>query len=158
MFRKSQSFSNNSNQAILVDTCRQGLHENYKWIVSISNGVYTLFKKPFLLIHSTLSKCFIYNRVRLFTLELKLDCCMVQQFLSYLDHDDFYSFDKKKVFFLWSNLLTTHKKNLITRKIVLTYWFTINQEKKNQDFGKTFSFSILSDFRKHRRKFWHTIK
>ena len=137
MFRKSQSFSNNSNQAILVDTCRQGLHENCKWIVCVSNGVYTLFKKPFLLLHTTLSKCFIHNRVRLFTVELKLDCSMVQQFLPYLDHDDFYSFDRKKVFFLSSNLLTTHKKNLITRKIVLTYWFTINQEKKNQDFGKT---------------------
>ena len=35
------NFSNNSNQAIFVDV--QRLHKNGKWIICVSNGVYTLF-------------------------------------------------------------------------------------------------------------------
>ena len=38
--------------------------ENGKWIIPISNRVYTLFKKPFLLTHTALLKWFIHSIVR----------------------------------------------------------------------------------------------
>ena len=44
--------SNNYNQAILVDV--QRLHENDKWIICVSKGVYTLFKKKLFLFHTAL--------------------------------------------------------------------------------------------------------
>ena len=37
------------------------MDENGKWIICVSNGVYTLFKKSFLLLHTALLKCFIYS-------------------------------------------------------------------------------------------------
>ena len=49
----SQSFSDNSNLIILVDI--QRLHENSKWILCVSNGVYILFKINFL----AATHCFI---------------------------------------------------------------------------------------------------
>ena len=48
--------SDNSNLIILVDLQRS--HENDKWILSVSNGVYVLLKKAFLLPHPNLSAFF----------------------------------------------------------------------------------------------------
>ena len=46
MFGLSHSFSDNSNLIIFVEI--QRLHENDKWILGVSNGVYILFKNSFL--------------------------------------------------------------------------------------------------------------
>ena len=49
-----------SNQAILADV--QRVQKKGKWIC-VFYGVYNLFKKIFLLLHTTLLKCFIHSRV-----------------------------------------------------------------------------------------------
>ena len=46
MFGLSQSFSDNSSLIILVDI--QRLKENGKWIFCVSNGIYILFKRNFI--------------------------------------------------------------------------------------------------------------
>ena len=46
MFLLSPSFSDNCNLIILVDI--QRLHENSKWVLCASSGVYILFKNSFL--------------------------------------------------------------------------------------------------------------
>ena len=60
--RVKSKFSDNSNLIILVDLQRS--HENGKWILFVSNGVYTLLKRAFFLSHLVLSTFFIYNRVK----------------------------------------------------------------------------------------------
>ena len=48
-----QFFSDNSNLTNLIEI--QRWHQNGKWIISVSNGVYTLFRKRFLPFHTQLS-------------------------------------------------------------------------------------------------------
>ena len=73
----------------------------------VSDGVYTLFKKTFLLSHSDLLKCFIYSRVGILGSPWCKNSCRAYQELSQVD---FYSFDQEKVPFLLIYLLPTHKK------------------------------------------------
>ena len=54
--------SDNSNLKSLVDIKR--FHENGKWIVCASDGVYIFLKKTFLLLFTALLKCFIYVRTK----------------------------------------------------------------------------------------------
>ena len=48
-----QFFSDHSNLTNLIEI--QRWHQNGKWIISVSNGVYTLFRKMFLPFHTQLS-------------------------------------------------------------------------------------------------------
>ena len=43
----------------------QRLHENVKWVICVSNGVYTLFTETFLLLRVSLLKYFIHGRVKI---------------------------------------------------------------------------------------------
>ena len=71
-FDKGNIFCDNSNLTNLVGI--QNQHENGK-LMCVSHGLYTLFRKTFLLAHTALLKCFICSRVGI------LDCPWVQQFL-----------------------------------------------------------------------------
>ena len=100
----------------LVNIQRQ--HENGKWILCISEGVYTLFKKMFFLFYPTLLKCFIYSRVGL----------IVLQFLSHLPRlrSRWLLFIRTEKIYLLFNLFTTcSQKRWTTRKIMLTLTSTI---------------------------------
>ena len=61
MFGLSQSFSNNSNLIILVDI--QRLQENGKWILCVSNGIYILFKRNFIVAPHCFIKLFHLQQI-----------------------------------------------------------------------------------------------
>ena len=72
----------------------------------ISDRVYTLFKKTFLLFNTALLKCFIYSRVAILDSPWSNNpCCAYQE----LGQGDFYSLEQEKVPFLLIYLLPTHK-------------------------------------------------
>ena len=73
----------------------------------VSEKVYTLFKKTFLLFHTALLKCFIYSRVDILDSPWCNNPCRAYEELG---QGDFYSFDQEKVPFLLVYLLPTHKK------------------------------------------------
>ena len=63
----------------------------------ISDGVYTLFKKMFLLFDTALLKCFVYTRVGILDYpRCKNPCCAHEE----LGQGDFYSFDQKLINYL----------------------------------------------------------
>ena len=80
----------------------------------VSDGVYTLFKKTFLLFHTALLICFICSRVAILDSPWCNNCCRGYQELGQVD---FYYFDQEKVPYLST---TYPQKNLTTRKIMLT--------------------------------------
>ena len=76
----------------------------------ISDGVYTLFKKTFLLFDTALLKCFVYSRVGILDYPwCNNPCCAYQE----LGQGDFYSFDQKFIYYLPT-------KNVTARKTILT--------------------------------------
>ena len=78
--------------------------------LSVSDGVYTLFKKAFLLFDTALLKCFVYSRVGILDYPwCNNPCCSYQE----LGQGNSYSFDQKRIYYL-----TT--KNVAARKTVLT--------------------------------------
>ena len=95
IFGKGKVFSKICNLSNLVDIQRK--HENDKRI-TYSDGLYTLFKKVFLLFHTALLKCFIYSR------EVMSTFYIVQQ--------------SSLSFNLFTGYLPT--KNITTRNIILT--------------------------------------
>ena len=100
----------------LVNIQRQ--HEKGKWIICVSEGVYTLFKKMFFLFHPALLKCFTYSRVSL----------IVLQFLSRLPRlrSRWFLFIRTEKIYLLFNLFTKcSQKQWTTRKIMLTLTSTI---------------------------------
>ena len=76
----------------------------------ISDGVYTLFKKAFLLFDTALLKCFVYSRVGILDYPWCNNPCRAYQELG---QGDFYSFDQKFIYYLPT-------KNVTTRKTILT--------------------------------------
>ena len=85
----------------------QRKQENVKWVISVSDSIYTFLKTMFLLFHTALLK--FYNGCRVGT----LDFPQCNNFcLAYQELDD--SFDQEKVIFLWiylkPNSCSTHKK------------------------------------------------
>ena len=82
----------------------------------VSNGVYTLFKKTFLLFHKALLKFFIYSRVGILDFPWCNNPYRGYQELG--NQGDFYSFNEEKVSFLLIYLQPT--KNVTARKIILT--------------------------------------
>ena len=118
-FGKGNILSENSNLKHLVDI----QHENGKWMICVSHGVYTLFRKIFLLLHTALLKSFICSRVS------TLDCPWLQQFLSRLPSIRsrwFLPFDQNS--FLSFNLFTTypqksnHNKNRAYPNLVYSFF------------------------------------
>ena len=76
----------------------------------ISDGVYTLFKKTFLLFDMALLKCFVYSRVGILDYPwCKNPCCAHQE----LGPGDLYSFGQKFIYYLPT-------KNVTARKTILT--------------------------------------
>ena len=73
----------------------------------VSDGVYTLFKKTFLLCHTGLLKCFIYSRVGILDSPWCNNPCRAYKELG---QGDFYSSNQEKVPILLIYLLPTHKK------------------------------------------------
>ena len=76
----------------------------------VSDGVYNLLKKAFLLFGTTLLKRFVYSRVGVLDYPwCNNPCCAYQE----LGQDNFYSFDQKFIYYLTV-------KNVTARKTVLT--------------------------------------
>ena len=76
----------------------------------VSDGVYTLLKKAFLLFDTVLLKCFVYSRVCILDYPwCNSPCCAYQE----LGQGDFYSFDQKFIYYLPT-------KNVTARKTMLT--------------------------------------
>ena len=90
-FRKGKVFSENSNLTNLLkfNVSMKTVNE-----LCVSDGVYTLFKKKFLLFNTALLKCFIYSRVAILDSPWCSNHCRACQELG---QGDFYSFDQKKV-------------------------------------------------------------
>ena len=80
----------------------------------VSDGVYTLFKKTFLLFHTALLKCFICSRAAILYSSWCNNSCRGYQELG---QGHFNQFDQEKVPFV---LTTYPQKNVTTRKIMPT--------------------------------------
>ena len=76
----------------------------------VSDCVYTLFKKTFLLLNTALLKCFVYSKVGILDYPWCNNPCHAYQ---ELDQGDFYSFDQKFIYYLPT-------KNVTARKTMLT--------------------------------------
>ena len=110
---KGKVFSDNSNLTNLVDIPCQ--YENGKWSICASHGLYTLFRKTFLLFHTALIKCFICSRVvGILNSTWCNNSCRVDQELG---QGDFYNSIRKKftsfqfIYYLFAKNKSNHKKN-----------------------------------------------
>ena len=94
---------------MIISVNTQRLHENGKWILCDSNGVYILIERSFL----AASRCFI-NILHLQQSSSILDPLWrnnTSNTYQELNQNDFFLFDPKKVVSFSSHLLATHKKN-----------------------------------------------
>ena len=88
----------------------------------ISDGVYTLFKKKFLLFDRALLKCFVYSRVGILDYPwCNNPCCAHQE----LGQGDFYSFDQKFIYYLSTKNVTARKTILTSILSFVTEWTSI---------------------------------
>ena len=76
----------------------------------VSDSVYILLRKRFLLFDMALLKCFVYSKVGILDYPWSNNPCRAYQELG---QGDFYSFDQKYIYYLPT-------KNLTTRKTMLT--------------------------------------
>ena len=104
---KEKVFPENSNllNVVEIQRCMKMVNK-----LCVTDGVYTMFRKKFLLFDTALLKCFVYSRVGILDYPWCNNPCRAYQELG---QANLYSFDQKFIYYLPT-------KNVTSRKTILT--------------------------------------